>query len=353
MHPHVGDAVVRSCWRAVNPARPHSAWWSIPHPGVTARDRLDRWNLLDSVRAMAREMGTMLANRSTLHPIPPGWTTPLEEWEVSLRASGLREESVDTRVRHMRRVARDLNVEVPRAVSTEDLVSWAGRQTWAAETRHSYYSSVRAFFRWASARTGSPDPASELPSIRRLPAPPRPTPEEVVARAVSEASPRTALILRLAAELGLRRSEVAAVHSNDLVTSVDGPTLTVRGKGGRTRVVPVSESLAQAIREQGRSSGGEFVFPGCADGHLSPRWVGKLAGDALPPGWTMHTLRHRFATAAYAGGGRDILAVQHLLGHGSVATTQRYTAVPEGALRMAVTAASAFRFGSDRVQEGS
>jgi len=66
--------------------------------------------------------------------------------------------------------------------------------------------------------------------------------------------------------------------------------------------------------------------------------VGRIMSDALGgprSGWTAHTLRHRFATRAYAGD-RDILSVQQLLGHSSVATTQRYTAPPDDALRKAV-----------------
>jgi site-specific recombinase XerD len=57
----------------------------------------------------------------------------------------------------------------------------------------------------------------------------------------------------------------------------------------------------------------------------------------LGPGWTAHSLRHRFATRAYAGE-RDLLTVQQLLGHSSVATTQRYTQIPDDALRRAVMA---------------
>lgn len=53
----------------------------------------------------------------------------------------------------------------------------------------------------------------------------------------------------------------------------------------------------------------------------------------------MHKLRHRFATRAFRHGGRNLLAVQRLLGHSSVATTQRYTAVDDDELRAAALAA--------------
>lgn len=73
---------------------------------------------------------------------------------------------------------------------------------------------------------------------------------------------------------------------------------------------------------------------------LSPAYVSKLISRALPAGVTAHMLRHRFASAAYRGE-RDIRTVQELLGHSNVATTQVYTAVPDGALRAAVEAAAA------------
>jgi site-specific recombinase XerD len=81
------------------------------------------------------------------------------------------------------------------------------------------------------------------------------------------------------------------------------------------------------------------VFPGQVNGHLTSGYVSKLVSDALPPGWTAHTLRHRFASVAYSAD-RDIRAVQELLGHASVATTQIYTAIPKDALRRAVNAAA-------------
>ena len=100
--------------------------------------------------------------------------------------------------------------------------------------------------------------------------------------------------------------------------------------------MPLEDSLAAAVRF---ACAGGWAFPGQDSGHLSPPWVGKLAGRLLPAGWTLHTLRHRFASRAYAGTG-DLIAVQQLLGHASVATTQRYVQPPQDSLRRAVHAAA-------------
>ena len=139
-------------------------------------------------------------------------------------------------------------------------------------------------------------------------------------------------MLQLAAYAGLRRSEIAALQTRALV----GDTLRVKGKGGKVRVVPVLNAELLAALEAIPPG---FVFPGNDHGHQSPNWVGRQMARALGPGWTAHTLRHRFATMAYSHG-RDLLSVQELLGHSKPETTARYTAVPDGALRAAVEAAS-------------
>ena len=162
---------------------------------------------------------------------------------------------------------------------------------------------------------------------------PRPCPEIAYREALARAGDRERVILRLAAEAGLRRAEVARVHSDDLIEDLEGWSLIVHGKGGRQRVVPLTDSLAAAVRSRGQG----WAFPGGMDGHLSPRWVGKVVTRLLSGEATMHQLRHRFATRAYSVD-RDVFTVQELLGHASPATTRRYVMVPRSALRDTVRA---------------
>jgi integrase/recombinase XerC len=183
----------------------------------------------------------------------------------------------------------------------------------------------------------------DLPSVRIPPATARPVPDEAWRQALSTADVRVTLMLRLAAEAGLRRAEVAQVHTSDVIDSLSGPQLVVHGKGGKTRVVPISDSLAAVLRlgAPGHTPGmltPGWLFPTGLCGHLTAQHVGVLVARELPGLWTMHKLRHRFATRAYRGS-RNLRAVQTLLGHASVATTERYTAVDDAEIRAAMEAA--------------
>lgn len=149
-------------------------------------------------------------------------------------------------------------------------------------------------------------------------------------------------MVRLAGEAGLRRAEIAQVHRNDVIWDGDGWSLIVNGKGGKQRVVPINTSLAEQIQRGpswlGDHVGGGYLFPSIdrwgnvvAD-HLTADRVGRLISDLMPDGWSAHKLRHRYATRGFAGT-KNLRAVQEALGHASVATTQRYTAVSSPEVR--------------------
>ena len=278
----------------------------------------------------------MICDHTTLMPVPQSWDTALHTFEVALRAAGRRETTIGTRLRHVRQMARALPRTAPAEVSADQLLEWAAARDWAPETRHSYYVSIRAFY---AALRIDPSPADALPTISRPVPPPRPTPERVYRDALAAADERTRAILVLAGAAGLRRGEIVRVNIADLSDDGTKPFLLVRAKGGHDRLIPVTAEIAGLIRTRcAADPDSGWAFPSRDGGHIRPRWASKLAARVLPPGWSLHSLRHRFATTAYSAD-RDLLAVQRLLGHSSVATTQRYTAPPDDAMRRALDAA--------------
>ena len=250
-------------------------------------------------------------------------------------AAGRATGTLKLRVAQLGRLERAHPGRGPWDLDAEDLVAWLARPGWSGSTRRSHRAAVRSFYGWA-ASTGrvEANPAGSLPSVPSRRGKPRPADEQVVAAAYRTADDRDALMIRCGRDAGLRACEIATLHTANVWQDLDGWTVTVTGKGGKLRDVPLSPRLALALRA--RPAG--WVFPGRIDGHLSAAYVSKRLSWALGAGTTGHQLRHRFASAAYAAE-RDIRAVQDLLGHASPETTAIYTEVPDQARRRAVLAA--------------
>jgi integrase/recombinase XerC len=147
---------------------------------------------------------------------------------------------------------------------------------------------------------------------------------------------RDAAVLALLYGSGLRISEALSLKRKDIPAPGAGDVLIVKGKGGKERMVPVLPQVLRLIADYdalcpydtGRD--GPMVI-GARGGPLSPRIVqlamARLRGAlGLPATATPHALRHSFASHLLARGG-DLRAIQELLGHASLSTTQIYTAV--------------------------
>jgi integrase/recombinase XerC len=268
---------------------------------------------------------------------PREWAEAITTWLVSLQAAGRPETTLRLRRYQLGRVAEGVAPLGPWQATGDALVAWLGAQTWSAETRRSWRSAIRSFYGWA-VETGrcARDPSRALPAVKPTQPNPRPAPEGAYRIALAGADQRVRLMIRLAADLGLRRGEVARVSTADLERERDGWYLLVHGKGGKLRRLPVDDALAAAIRRAGPG----FVFPGRVAGHLSAHWVGKLVARQLPAAWAMHSLRHRFGTVAYEYE-HDLVTVQQLLGHASPVTTIRYVLRPAAAMRRTVAAVAA------------
>lgn len=291
-----------------------------------------------------------LLNGHQVRRLSAAWRAALDDFATYQAAAGVRPSTVRVRRAHLGALARQhLH---PGTVTERDLLNWLARPDWAAETRKSAATSARAFFGWAH-RTGLVDqnPSDHLPRVRVPYGRPRPTPTSVLDQALTAATDRDWLMLLLASHAGLRRAEIAAVHPRDFIDGV----LHVTGKGGQQRIVPAHPIIVEHVeaelgrRRSGRTGTGwriaaervdvdDYLFPGQHPGsHVQPCVVGDALAGLLGDGWTAHSLRHRFASRAYAAT-RDLRAVQELLGHSSPQTTARYTAVPDNAMREAVLA---------------
>jgi integrase/recombinase XerC len=147
---------------------------------------------------------------------------------------------------------------------------------------------------------------------------------------------RDRAILELLYSSGLRVSELTGLDWTDLDT--DAETVRVLGKGRKERVVPVGrpalralDAYRRAVAERGWASASGPIFRNARGGRLTSRSVARLmeryvAASGTTAKATPHALRHTFATHLL-GGGADLRAIQELLGHASLATTQRYTHV--------------------------
>lgn len=264
------------------------------------------------------------------------WIEVIDKFIRNEAASGAPATTQRARRDHLMHLARRVDVD-PAEVTGDVLLDYFAAQTWANETRRGRRSTFRKFWGWGLTSGVLTIPAADaLPVVKAGAPSPRPCPDGAYQRALMAAQPRERLMLRLSAELGLRRAEVAQIHARDIVDDLGGVSLRVHGKGNKERTVPLPTGLATElvnVCSQG------FAFPGDDAGHLSPRWVGKLITRLLPAELTMHTLRHRFASRAWASG-VDIWVLQSILGHASSDTTRRYVAIPQTAERSAIESLS-------------
>lgn len=266
----------------------------------------------------------------------PRWAELVDQWRPWLAAESMSagpEGTVGLRTYQVMRAAQE-TFSPPETITAAELVDFMTAHTWKPNTRRTYRASLRKFFTWMNGqglRTDNPGlliPKTPLPRTEA-----NPCPDAVIRRALDDAGldNKLTLSIRLGAEVGLRRGEIACVHANDVVQERDGLWwLRVTGKGGHVRVVPIRPDLAAEIRALPG-----WLWPHRDDHgtHVKPRWVGKCLSKALNENVELgrvvpHQLRHRFATESYKEG-NDLPTVQKLLGHAKIETTRTYVHVPD------------------------
>lgn len=147
---------------------------------------------------------------------------------------------------------------------------------------------------------------------------------------------RDAAVMALLYGSGLRISEALGLKRREVPRPGEGDVLVVTGKGNKTRMVPVLQNVLALVQEYVAMCPYPLpvegpIFVGARGGPLSPRIIQlameRLRGAlGLPDSATPHALRHSFATHLLSRGG-DLRAIQELLGHSSLSTTQVYTGI--------------------------
>lgn len=236
-------------------------------------------------------------------------------------------------------------------VSQSDMRSWMAHERGRGLSSRSLarsLSSVKGFMRWLSDREGF-DPshvlAARAPKFQRKL--PRPLAEDAAQAMIGQVdlqamepwiAARDGAVVTLLYGCGLRISEALGLTGESYPLP---EVLRIRGKGDKERIVPVLPAARDAVAEYVRLcpypvEAGEALFRGARGGALNPRLIAKAMERArmalgLPSTATPHAMRHSFATHLLAAGG-DLRAIQELLGHASLSTTQIYTAVDSARL---------------------
>lgn len=231
-------------------------------------------------------------------------------------------------------------------IETADMRAWMAReraQGLGPRSLARKLSAVKSFYRWLAEREGF-----EATAVLSVRAPkfarklPRPLTEDA-ARALLDQiemdpqipwiAARDLAVVTLLWGCGLRISEALGLTA---AVAPLGETLRILGKGGKERMVPVLPAARDAVEDYRRLcphplTGQGPLFRGLRGGALNPRQIQGAVARArqrlgLPASATPHALRHSFATHLLEAGG-DLRAIQELLGHASLSTTQTYTAV--------------------------
>jgi integrase/recombinase XerC len=227
-----------------------------------------------------------------------------------------------------------------------DMRAWMAHERRGGKTARSLaraLSSVKSFFKWLSDRDGFDATAvlsARSPKFHRNL--PRPVAEESAADLIDMAASqhsepwvgaRDTAVITLLYGCGLRISEALGLTGADVPL---GPSMRIKGKGGKERVVPVLPVAQRAVETYAQLCPFDLeadrpLFRGLRGGALNPRLISGLVANmrrqlGLPSTVTPHALRHSFATHLLAAGG-DLRAIQELLGHASLSTTQAYTAI--------------------------
>ena len=247
-----------------------------------------------------------------------------------LRAAGMADNTIDDR----RKLLHRLNCELPMGLeqaTVEELADWLAREGWSVQTKATYYGHINGFFTWAcDPLTPRLDynPAASLTRPKVPAGVPRPVSDAELAYALDATADEWRRMVLLAAYAGLRCIELASIRKEDITVT----NITIRGKGGRARVVPTYMDIWRDVHPLPAG----LVNPGRTAEQIS-REAGAYFDKLGLEGVTMHRFRHWFGTNLLRHGA-DLRTVQELMGHSSPATTAIYCQITDEQRRTAIAA---------------
>ncbi len=244
-------------------------------------------------------------------------------------------------------LGREADLVVLAGLRAADFRAWlahGARDGLQNASRARHVSAVRSFYKFAARRWGMDNPQLTLLSTPRAKPPlPRALSErqalciadDIGELADGDLALRDTALFALLYGSGLRIAEALALDVRDAPRAGSDTALRVTGKGSKQRIVPVLTPVREAMEAWLKVHPDRVpdapLFLGARGGRLNPGVAQRVLRmfrqhNGLPDHATPHALRHSFATHLLAGGA-DLRSIQELLGHASLSTTQRYTAV--------------------------
>lgn len=251
------------------------------------------------------------------------WDYYISLWKDDCTYRGISVNTVSVWEYKLRYLQRYTHVDNPLNVTVANIKNWSNRGV-KLETRRSDLNAIRSFCNFLyNAKYLKYPIVEDLPMLSR-----RKPKRQIIAswKQISESISKhqgenIELMIRLAAEGGLRRNEIARVNSKDIVLNNGNYSLLVHGKGDKERLVPLSISLAQLMLKRPKG----WLFPSDDPKHSGEHIIGDTVYRKIKrcTGYPTHALRRMYATHLY-NATHNLRIVQELLGHESVDTTQRY-----------------------------
>ena len=279
-------------------------------------------------------METAIATRPQESPVPVQAAS--DPQVIALWLHGKAQTTQAAYVRDLSIFARFIAGKALQSVTLGDLQAFGDSLTTAPATQRRTMAAVKSLFSFA-AKIGyvrfDPGAAVKLPALKNELAArimPEASVQRILAMDTDRVSPRNAVILRLLYVGGLRAFEVCGLKWKDIQERGESCQVTVYGKGGKTRIVLLTETMWKALQSIRAGAGLDApVFPSRKhNGHLSPVQVFRIVQAAakvagIEGNVSPHWLRHCHASHSLDAGA-PVSLVQATLGHASVATTSRY-----------------------------